>query len=238
MFFTLSLPFGYSSLSLSPSASSFSLLLLPLFFPNIADALTEAPALCAPARVARAMASDFHANLNFAAGVVSGALTACGSTPLAAWGALPKRRGNAGSDSELPYHLNTFLEVRWVCVFASALALALALSLALSPSLSLSATHPTLPPHARTRISSPLTYLTLSPLLLVRLLLRLAFSSSLSYLLPLCSSSSSPHPLLLLLVCVFLLSRLLLFFCFRISKSMLAQATLASGSVAWRGERW
>ena len=35
-----------------------------------------------------------------------------GSTPLAVWGALPKRRGNAGSDSELPHHLNTFLEVR------------------------------------------------------------------------------------------------------------------------------
>ena len=113
VFFTLSLLLGYSSLSLSflflPLAS-------PSFFPNVACVLAVAPALCAPARVARAMASDFHANLNVAAGVVSGTLTACGSTPLAVWGALPKRRGNAGSDSELPYHMNTFLEVRWDCV--------------------------------------------------------------------------------------------------------------------------
>ena len=82
MFVTLSLLLGYSSLSLSflflPRAS-------PSVFPNVADALAVAPALCAPARVARAMASDFHANVNVAAGVVSGTLTACGSTPLAVW---------------------------------------------------------------------------------------------------------------------------------------------------------
>ena len=120
--FLLSLP----RLPLFPSCFSL------FFFPNVAHALAVAPALCAPARVARAMASDFHANLNVAAVVVSGTLTACGSTPLAVWGALPKRRGNAGSDSDLPYHLNTFLEARWDCVFASALALALALALTLT----------------------------------------------------------------------------------------------------------
>ena len=86
VFFTLSL--GYSSLS--PSASSFSPPVSPSFFPNVAHALAVAPALCAPARVARAMASDFHANLNVAAGVVSGALTACGSTPLGVWGGFAK----------------------------------------------------------------------------------------------------------------------------------------------------
>ena len=52
-------------------------------------------------------------------------------------GGFAKRRGNAGSHSELPYHLNTFLEARWDCVFASTLshpplALALALALALT----------------------------------------------------------------------------------------------------------
>ena len=146
-----------------------------------------APALCAPARVARAMASDFHANLNVAAVVVSGTLTACGSTPLAVWGPLPKRRGNAGSDSELPYHLNTFIEARWDCVFASTLALALTLTLTLTLTLCLClcATYPTVPPHARTRISCPLTSLTLSPILplphLLRLRLRFLLLFVLSY---------------------------------------------------------
>ena len=64
--------FSLPRLPLSPSCFSL------FFFPNIADALAVAPALSAPARVARAMASDFHANLNVAAVVVSGALTACG----------------------------------------------------------------------------------------------------------------------------------------------------------------
>ena len=151
-----------------------------------------APALCAPARVARAMASDFHANLDVAAGVVSGTLTACGSTPLAVWGALPKRRGNAGSDSELSYHQNTFLKVRWVCVFASTLSptltLTLTLTLALALTLSLCATHPTVPPRARTHISCPLTSLTLSPLFLPPSLLRLRLRCVFLFVL---SSSSS-----------------------------------------------
>ena len=170
VFFTLSLPLGYSSLSLSflflPLASP------SLFFRTSHGALAVAPALCAPARVARAMASDFHANLNVAAGVVSGTLTACGSTPLAVWGALPKRRGNAGSDSELPCHMNTFFEVRWDCVFES--------SRSCSRSRSHCAIYPTAPPRARTRNSCPLTSITLSPFLLfvfvfvfVRLRLRL-----------------------------------------------------------------
>ena len=171
VFFTLSLPLGCSSLSLSflflPLAS-------PSFLPNVTDALAVAPALCAPACVARAMASDFHANLNVAAGVVSGTLTACGSTLFAVWGALPKRRGNAGSDSELPHHLNTFLEVRWDCVFASAL------TLALSPSLSLSVQLLRLSLHATGR-----AFPAISPLLFV---FAFAFSSSSSYLLPLCTS--------------------------------------------------
>ena len=184
MFFTLSLPLGYSSLSLSflflPLAS-------PSVFPNVAYVLAVAPALCAPARVARAMASDFHANLNVAAGVVSGTLTACGSTPLAVWGALPKRRGNAGSDSELSYLLNTFLEVRWDCVSTLALALTLSLALSLSLTHSPCATCPTVPPRARTHISCPLTSLTLSLLLLPPLLrLRLRFV----FLFVLSSSSS------------------------------------------------
>ena len=190
MFFTLSLPFGCSSLSLS-------FLFLPLaslsLLPNVADALAVAPALCAPARVARAMASDFHANLNVAAGVVSGTLTACGSAPLAVWGALPKRRGNAGSDSELPSpeHLHPG--------FASLRTLSLTHSLC--------AICPTLPPHNRTRVSCPLSFLT-APLLLLppprlrlrlrlrlNLLLLFIFSASSLYFLP---SSSSSAPLLLL----------------------------------------
>ena len=202
-FFTLSLPLGYSSLSLS-------FLFLPLAspspFPNVTDALAVAPALCAPARVARAMASNFHANVNVAGSVVSGTFTVCGSTLLAVWGALPKRRGNAGSDSELSYHLNTVIEVRWVCVFACSLSL----------SHSLCAICPTLPPHVRPRISCLLSFLTFSSLLLPPLLrLRLRFlllfilsSSSLYFL----SSSSLSPPLLLL--GVFLLGRLLL--CFRL----------------------
>ena len=87
MFVTLFLPSGCSSLSLS-------FLFLPLaslsLLPNIAGALAVAPALCAPARVARAIASDFHPNVIVAAGVVSGTLTACGSTPLAVWGGFAK----------------------------------------------------------------------------------------------------------------------------------------------------
>ena len=206
-FFTLSLPFGCSSLSLSflflPLAS-------PSFLPNVADALAVAPALCAPARVARAMASDFHANLNVAAGVVSGTLTACGSTPLAVWGALPKRRGNAGSDSELPYHLNTFLEVRWVCVFASSLSFSLPLTLThTSPSrlsLSVQLLRLSLRTHAR-------AFPALSPLSRSLSFFSLLLSSSSSspspplclifFLFVLPSSSSSSHPLLLLLIVFF-----------------------------------
>ena len=156
-----------SAILLSPSVSSFSLFLLPLFFsPNVAHVLAVAPALCAPARVARAMASDFHANLNVAAGVVSGTLTACGSTPLAVWWALPKRRGNAGSDSELPHHLNTFLEVRWDC------ALCVTLSLSLSPSLCNLSDSPSARTARATPALSPL--ITLSPFFsLLRLRLRL-----------------------------------------------------------------
>ena len=205
MFVTRSFfPLGYSPLSLSflflPLAS-------PSFLPNVTDALAVAPALCAPARVARAMASDFHANLNVAAGVVSGTLTACGSAPLAVWGALPKRRGNAGSDSELPYHQNTFIQVRWVCVFAYSLSL----------THSLCAICPTLPPHNRTRVSCPLSSLTLSPSSP-----SFFYSSSSSsspplylfcFLFVLPSSSSSSPPLLLL--GVFLLGRRLLL-CFRL----------------------
>ena len=181
-----------------------------------------APALFAPARVARAMASDFRANLNVAAGVVSGTLTACGSTPLAVWGALPKRRGNAGSDSELPYHLNTFLEVRWVCVFASTLSHP---PLALTVSLSLCAAHPTLPPHARTRISSPLTSLTLSPILLPPLLrhrLRLLILFVLS------SSSLYFFPLLLLHLCFFFLV-----FFFLVVEWLSAKVVEAYSSPTW-----
>ena len=211
MFFTLSLPLGYSSLS--PSVSSSSLLLLPLFFfPNVAYVLAVAPAHCAPARVARAMASDFHANLNVAAGVVSGTLTACGSTPLAVWVSLPKKRGNARSDSELPNHLNTFLEVRWDCVPHSR-------SHSHSHSLSLcnlsdcpsARTHAHFLPSLLSHALSPSSHSSSS-------------SSSSSLAPPLClifflfvlpsSSSSSP---LLLLIGVFLLRRRLLLLCFRLS---------------------
>ena len=158
--------------------------LSPSFLPNVTDALAVAPALCAPARVARAIASDFHANLNVAAGVVSGTLTACGSTLLAVWGALPKRRGNASSDSELPYHQNTFIEVRWVCVFASSLTLTLTLTHTLC------AINPTLPSHNRTRVSCPPSPLSrsLSFFSLLFFVFVFAFSSSSSYLLPLCTS--------------------------------------------------
>ena len=193
LFFSLSLGFLFLPLA-SPS----------FFFPNIADALAVAPALCAPARVARAMASDFHANHNFAAGVVSGALTACGSTPLAVWGALPKRRGNAGSDSELPYHLNTFLEVRWVCVFASTLSHP---PLALT-ALSLSAQLIRLSLHTHARAFPALSPISRS---LPFFLFGLFFVSPspplclIFFLFVLPSSSSSPHPLLLLLGVSFLL---------------------------------
>ena len=99
-----------------------------------------------------AMASDFHANLNVAAGVVSGTLTACGSHASCRLGALPKRRGNAGSDSELPYHLNTFLEVRWDCALSHPHSLSLC-NVSESPS--------TQPERA---FPCPLSSLTLSPL--------------------------------------------------------------------------
>ena len=183
----------------SPSVSSFSLLLLPLFFPNIADALAVAPALCAPARVAHAMASDFHANLNIAAGAVSGTLTACGSTPLAVSETLPKRRGSAGSDSELPHHLNTFLEVRWDCVFASSFTLTLTLTLTLSLCNFSDC------PSARTHAHFLLSVLSHAPTPSSPS----CSSSSSSPSPPLClifflfvlpSSSSSSHPLLLLLI--------------------------------------
>ena len=193
-----------SAIILSHSVSSFSLLLLPLFFPNVVHALAVAPALCTPARVARAMASDFHANLNVAAAVVSGTLTACGSTPFAVWGALPKRRGNAGSDSELSYHWNTFLEVRWDCVSRSrsrsltltltlTLPLSLSLSLSHSPSLSLSLSHSLTLPAQRVRLSlraHARTFPALSPLSrspsffsLLFFVFVFALSSSLSYFL-------------------------------------------------------
>ena len=177
-----------SAILLSPSVSSFSLLLLPLFFfPNVAYVLAVAPAHCAPARVARAMASDFHANLNVAAGVVSGTLTACGSTPLAVWGALPKRRGNAGSDSELSSHSNTFLEVRLDCVFASTLTLTLTLALALTHSHSAQFIRLSLRAHARAIPAlSPLSRCL--PFFSLLLVFVFVFSSPpLSYLLPLCT---------------------------------------------------
>ena len=230
MFFTLSLPLGYSSLSLS-------FLFLPLaspsffFSPNVAYVLAVAPAHCAPARVARAMASDFHANLNVAAGVVSGTLTACGSTPLAVWVSLPKKRGNARSDSELPNHLNTFLEVRWDCVPHSR---------SHSHSHSLSLCNLSDCPSARTHahfLPSLLSHALSFFSLLLFFVFVFAFSSSSSYLLPLCTSTSSSSPLLLLLG-VFLLRRRLLLLCFRLSKSMLSQATLACRSVVGRSGRW
>ena len=230
VFFTLSLFLSAILLSLSflflPFAS-------PSFFPNVVHALAVAPALSAPARVDRAMASDFHANLNVAAGVVTGTLTACGSMPLAVWGALPKRRGNAGSDSELPYYLNTFLEARWglrLCVHS------------LTPTLSLSLSHSH--SHSHSHLALTLTHFTLSlSVQLVRVFLRtrarafrallplsrsltffsllffvivFACSSSLSYLLPLCTSflffftSASSS-------CCFFLSCRLLLLCFRLS---------------------
>ena len=158
------------------------------------------------------MASDFHANLNVAAGVVSGTLTACGSTLLAVWGALPKRRGNAGSDSELPYHQNTFIEVRWVCVFASSLSLTLSLTLsAQSIRLSLRTTERAFRALSLSWLTLPL--LLLAPLLRLRLrILLLDYLIFFLFVLP--SSSSSLPPLLLL--GVFLLGRRLLL-CFRLS---------------------
>ena len=60
-------------------------------------------------------------------------------------GALPKKRGNAGSDFELPYHGNTLLEVRWACVIAPSLTMSLSL-----PVLSRLSHHA----HGRTSISS------------------------------------------------------------------------------------
>ena len=156
-----------------------------------------APALCAPARVARAMASDFHANLNVAAGVVTGTLTACGSMPLAVWGALPKRRGNAGSDSELPYHLNTFLEARWDCVFASTLSHSTSRSRTRSRTHthslnSLSLSVQLVRVFLRTRARAFPALLPLSRSLpffsLLFFVIVFACSSSLSYLLPLCTS--------------------------------------------------
>ena len=166
----------------SPSVSSFSLA-SPSLLPNVADALAVAPALCAPARVARAMASDFHANVNVAAGVVSGTLTACGSTLLAVWGALPKRRGNAGSDPELSYHQNTFFEVRWVCVFSHPRSRSPTLTLlsAQLVRLSLRAHARTFPAHSP--LSRCLPFLSLLFFVFV-----FALFSSLSYLLPLRNS--------------------------------------------------
>ena len=190
-----------SAILLYPSVSSFSLLLLPLFFPNVACALAVAPAPCAPVRVARAMAADFHANLNVAVGVVSGTLPACGSTPLAVWGALPKRRGNAGSDSELPYHSNTFLEVRWDCALSHPHSLTLTLTLTLTLSLSLSLRNLSDCPSARTHAQFLPSHLSHA------VSLSSPSSSSSSFSLPLRliffffvlpSSSSSSPPLLLL----------------------------------------
>ena len=210
LFFTLSLSFSFLPLA-SPSFFFRTSLARSRWLQRFApQAVVPAPCRPTSTRTSTSLRASCQA--------------ARGSTPLACcWGALPKRRGNAGSDSELPYHLNTFFEARWVCVFASSLSLALTLALALTLTLTLTFTltltltltlSPTVPPRARTRISCPLTSLTLSllllpPLLLLRLRLLLLFvlSSSSLYFLP---SSSSSSPLLLLL------SRRLLLLCFRL----------------------
>ena len=110
-FFTLPLPFGSSSLSqclLSPTCFSF-------FFrtsltrsrwherfapqrscPRHDGRLLREPLRRCGRRVRHAHCLQFHAS--------------CGL------GALPKRRGNEGSDFELPHDQNTLLEVRWTCV--------------------------------------------------------------------------------------------------------------------------
>ena len=134
------------------------------------------------------------------------------------------QRGNAGSDFELSYHWNTFLEVRWDCVSRSrsrSLTLTLTLTLLLSLSLSLSRSLRNLSdcPSARTHAHFLPSHLShaLSPSS------PSASSSSSSLCVPLClifflfviiSSSSSPP---LLLLCVFLLCCRLLLICFRLS---------------------
>ena len=182
----------------SPSVSSFSLLLLPLF---CRTSLTRSrwlqrfapqPVLPAPWRP-----TSTRTSTSLRASCLARSLLA-GPRLLPFGGALPKRRGNAGSDSELPQHQNTFIQVRWVCVFAYSLSFSLPLTLTLSLFHTLTLRNlsdsPSTQPHARflpslfSHGSSPFL---LPPLLRLRLRLLFLFvlsSSSLSFLLPLRNS--------------------------------------------------
>ena len=80
-----------SAVLFSPSVSFFLPLTSPSFFRTSPHALAVAPAHCAPARVARAMASDFHANLNVRCGCrVRHAHCLRGPRLLPVWGAFAK----------------------------------------------------------------------------------------------------------------------------------------------------
>ena len=164
-FFTLPLPFGvFFSLPrclLSPTSfSEYHALRLSGSCPRHGDQLLREPLPRCGRRVGHAHCLRVHASCRLG-------------------GALPKRRGNAGSDSELPYHQNSFLEVRWICVFASSH------SRCLSPRLST-----TVPPRACTHV----TFL-LPPPRRLRLRPTLPLCLLLVFFVPL-SSSSSSRPLL------------------------------------------
>ena len=182
MFVTLFLPSGCSSLSLS-------FLFLPLaslsLLPNVADALAVAPALCAPARVARAMASDFHANVNVAAGSCQACSLLAGPRLLPLGGLCQRGVETQAVTPSCPI---TRTPSSRCAGFASLRPLSLFLSSTHSLSLSLSLSH------AFTRITCPLSFLTL-PLLFpppprlrlrlrLRLLLLFILSSSSLYFLP------------------------------------------------------
>ena len=216
-----------SAILLSPSVSSFSFLLLPLFFPNVADALAVAPALCAPARVARAMASDFHANVNVAAGVVSGTLTACGSTPLAVWEGFAKeawkRRQGLRAALSLEHLPRGALGLR-LCVLSLSRSLALALALTLALALALSLCNLSYCPSARTHAHFLPSHLShaLSP----------SSPSSSS------SSSSSPSPPLCLIFFLFVLPPLLLLLRFFFFVVVFFSIVSASANPCWLKPPW
>ena len=193
----------------SPSVSSFSLLLLPLF---CRTSLTRSrwlqrfapqPVLPAPWRPTSTRTSTSLRASCQARSLLAG-------PHLLPFGGLCQRGVETqAATPSCPITRNTFLEVRWVCVFAYSLSL----------SLTLSAQFVRLSLHTTARAFPALSPLSRSPLLLppssIRLRLRLLLSLYLFFFLfVLPSSSSSSLPLLLL--CVFLFSRRLLL-CFRLS---------------------
>ena len=213
-----------SAILLSPSVSSFSLLLLPRFFRTShtcsrwLQRFAPQPVLPAPWRPTSTRTSTSLRASCQARSLLAG-------PRLLPFGGLCQR----GVETQAVTPSCPITSSRCAGIASLALALALSPSLSLSPSHSLSRSHshthprslslslaithspcatcPTVPPRARTHISCPLTSLTLS----LPFFSLLFASSSSSLCLPLClifflhvilSSSSSPP---LLLLCVFLL---------------------------------